>query len=176
MPAALKIMNLASDENDTFSLAPEPDPSTLSPQHGQLDSPSPASPATADQFDCQSIQPGSFSDDSELPALVRKVRNHQQVDLTMLRLSFRKLMTPERPLNHPLEAELRDFTCSEFSNVVSAVTRIHDDERENLGIKPPVPTQDHDKNELARLEDLSLPELIDLCRQEGIVPPDTCQT
>ena len=93
----------------------------------------------------------------------------------MLRLSFRKLITPDRSLNHPLESELRDLSCSEFSNLVSAVSRLHDSERETLGIKPPVPIEDKDKNEIDKLKALALTELIDFCRQEGIMPPDTSQ-
>jgi hypothetical protein len=175
MSSALKIPNFHLDENPTFSLTSESD-QTLHSQHGQLDSLPPASPASTNQFDCQSCQPGSFNDDSELPATIRNARNHQHVDLTMLRLSFRKLMSPEHPINHPLAEELPNLSCSEFSNLVSAVVRMHDDERETLGIKPPISIEDTDRNEIDQLENLTANELLDICRQEGIVPPDTCQT
>lgn len=98
----------------------------------------------------------------------------------MLRLSFRKLILPEdkqddfdeQNANNPV----RLFTASEFSNLVSAVTRVHSDERETFGIHPPDQNQSDEQSELRRLESLTLAELFDLCRREGISPPNPCQT
>ncbi|MFA5864468.1 MAG: hypothetical protein WC975_07245 [Phycisphaerae bacterium] len=145
-------------------------------QRGQSGSLPPASPATADQLDCTTSSPGSCHDDRALQTAIRQVRDHQQIDLAMLRLTFRKLLTDEDKSDTDAPAlPLKAVSCSEFNSLVSAVVRLHDDEREIFGIKPLEPKTDTDRQDYDNLQKLTLKQLIDLCYQEEIIPPDTCK-
>jgi hypothetical protein len=179
---AVKLLNLEDAFNsDTRSFSDAAGRNSFRPaQHGQPGPTSPASPASADQDTPQPLSPGSTPPDASLHNRINSVRQEQQADLAMLRLSFRKLILPEDKQDTFDEQNptnpVRLFTASEFSNLVSAVTRVHTDERETFGIQPPDPTQSDEQSELRRLESLTLAELFDLCRREGISPPNPCQT
>jgi hypothetical protein len=178
---AVKVLNLEPFDTDNRSHSEHSGRNTFHiTQHGQPGPTSPATQAIADQDSTQPLSPEEKKTDSSLADRIRLVRKNQQVDLAMLRLSFRKLILPEEEQDsfdekhsaHPV----RLFTASEFSNLVSAVTRVHTDERETFGIEPPDPNQSNEQNELRKLESFTLAELFDLCRREGISPPDSCQT
>ena len=146
-------------------------------QHGQFGPTPQAHPANADQCDCQPTMPGSPSDDANLKDTIRQIREHQRSDLAMLRLAFRQFIEPKNPdnQNENTNPTLRDISSSELNQIVSAVVRMHDDERQLLGIKTPDPQTDTD-HEYNHLEKLSTRQLLELCYQEGIAPPSTIQT
>ena len=101
----------------------------------------------------------------------------QQIDLAMLRLAFRDILAESEDGRDDVRPSppIRQLSCSELNQLVSAVVRMHGDERELLGIKSPQDSQDSD-DQYEYLEHLSTPALIQLCYKEGINPPPACQT
>lgn len=154
-------------------------PTPSDQQHGQLGPLPPNAPTKADQCDCfgNSFPPDDDTEASRLENHTEQAREHQQIDLAMLRLAFRNILVdngeqaPEANRNQP---QIRDVSCSELNQLVSAVVRLHGDERDLLGIKPPQNTQEND-DPYDYLEQLSTHELIQLCYKEGITPPPACQ-
>jgi len=150
-------------------------------QHGQLGPTSPATPTQhAGQCDCPDAKgsPDLKHDEPDLEVNLQQVREHQQIDLAMLRLAFRSILFDNcNPGDdgQPAPSPLRQVSCSELNQLVSAVVRLHGDERELLGIQPPENVHDNDQ-QYDYLEQLSTPQLIELCYKEGINPPDTCKT
>ncbi len=167
------------------------DPETQRDQFGSIP---PASPANADQLDCQTPPPGCSADEPSLQEKIRQVRDHQQFDLIMLRLTFLNILKPRDNAENNETADdtappsdivppladrppnLAKLSCSEFNQIVSAVVRIHDDEREIFNIKPIEPQFDQERLQYEHLQKLNFRQLLELCRNEGIAPPDTCQT
>ena len=74
-----------------------------------------------------------------------------------------------------LADKIRNVSSAELNQLVSAVIRIHNDERELLGITPPE-NENNDDEQYKQLEQLSVWQLIELCHKEGINPPDLCKT
>lgn len=147
-------------------------------QHGQF-GPTPPDPPihSAGQSDSETHLSHSRDDAPSLDDAMQQARAHQQIDLAMLRLALRStLLQDADPTldDQPASPQIRQLSCSEFNQLVSAVVRLHSGERELFGIGAADNTQDKD-NQYDYLERLSTQQLLDLCRQEGIAPPPTCQ-
>ena len=177
-------------------LTPDLDPSLSSDtQQGQFGPTRRVVPDLADQLDCA---PPAPPDTPIGPEAHDRIRSEQQYDLALLRSLFHDLVshrvgktkpesTPEKSKTDveakpeskggnksggaPPAARER-FSCTEFNALVGSVLKIHEGLRELHGIKPPQP--DPVKDDYEQLEKLSVEELFDLCRKEGISPPDTC--
>lgn len=146
------------------------------PRHGQFGpNPPKTLPTKSDQHDQLLSLPGQI-DETNLDETINQVRTHQQNDLAMLRLAFRKFIEVKNQTENFDEAEQKtNLSPSEINQLVSAVVRIHGDEREILGITPIEKNEDK-YHEFQHLENLSSRELLELCYKEGITPPSTSQT
>ncbi len=157
-------------------------------QHSQIGR-SPSQPLhISGQFDCNTQTPELHDGTLDLNRQIKLTRIRQQYDLAMLRHAFRNFLTKNNKYdneddenenknennNKQLIDTLRSVSSSELNQLVSAVVRMHDDERELLGIKPP-DEKDNEEQEYKYLEQLSVSQLIELCYKEGIAPPHLCK-
>ena len=102
-------------------------------QHGQFGPQARTGTEASDQGDVSDDLPDQVSDAPTSGAVVKVVREHQYVDLAMLRLAFRDIMRTDEErakAGEKATLPLRLLTCTELSHLVSAVTRIHGAERE----------------------------------------------
>ncbi len=168
-------------------------------QRDQFGSPLPASPAVADQIDPLLATSGNHTDDPPLLPTPSQVREQQQVDLVMLRLSFRQFYRANNDAQQPRKdtvvedtdedgplvdapggsqnsgPQLPDLSISDFSHLVSAIAKMHDEERIAYGVeKAAEPTVDKEDQEYEQFSKLSKRELIQFCHDNHIVPPDLC--
>ncbi len=155
------------------------------------------------QFGPHQLTPELNSETCNLKQQIKIARARQQDDLAMLRHAFRCFLLKKQnndddnsenkndnandifnnDNNNNRFSEnynyntnlLRSVSSSELNQLVSAVVRMHDDERELLGINPP-DDKDNDDEEYKQLEQLSVSQLIELCYKEGIAPPALCKT
>jgi hypothetical protein len=154
-------------------------------QHGQNDPTLQAYPANADQINLSDAQPGRSDDEADPADTIRTARQNQKVDLAMLRLSFRNMFTSNEDTNsYDLPQEIKTkidhekisaLSCSEINQLVSAVVRFHDDERELLGFKSFDPNTLHKNDPYQFLESLSVRQLIQFARQNDINIPDSIE-
>jgi len=147
-------------------------------QHGQFGPVLPDPPTHPGQRDGVECLPDDTHDAGRDRDAVQAAREHQQVDLAMLRLAFRNILFagPDHPnVEQQPDQQLRELSCSELNQLTSAVVRIHGDERELLGIEA-IENQQTGDNHDDHLELLSTPQLLELCYKEGITPPSACQT
>jgi len=157
-------------------------------QHDQTGPNLPTPSQNADQIARLIAKTGRHAEDSNLNSQTENIRDNQRVDLAMLRLSFHEMFTekesdPEKktPKNVPKELlrevlfKIPDFTAGEFNQMVSAITRLHEEERTVYGIDPATKSaEEKERQEYEQFEKLSKSELLQLCRQHNILPPDLC--
>jgi len=159
MSTLVQDLNVLNAQHGRLGPLP-PDPSLVA---GRLDPAEPSNP------------PASVNRDPH--AAAEEILGQQKVDLAMLRLAFRYYAgTEEKKKEIAQDIDVTDITSATLNQVVSAVTRFHDDEREvyNIG-KNLEPHSNPEQEEYDKLTRLSKQELIDLCYANSIIPPDTLE-
>jgi hypothetical protein len=147
------------------------DDDVLYTPHGRSDPFPPGTLADTDQFE--------LPRDPDPQGAPERILAEQKNDLAMLRLFFRHMSIEgeeERKKQFP-EYPYKNLTHAEYNQITTAVIRIHDDEREVYGFgKTLEPHSNPEQEEYEKLTQLSKRELIQLCSDNGIIPPDTCET
>lgn len=172
------MLNLAKTKENTDDTNQIGRQHPLSQQHGQYGpNETDTSRPSSDQFDQPSASPDR-SDAPEADNPVNSAREHQQIDLAMLRLAFRSILVERQEgETENDDPPLRDVSCSELNQLVSAVVRLHSGERELFGITSPDDNSadKHNDDRYQYLSHLTTTQLIELCNQEGIDPPPACE-
>lgn len=150
----------------------------LDTQPDQLGSPSPARKAEADPFAPSLDHTGNHADDPQRIANLERMRDHQRRDLARLRLTLHRMIDDLRArLAKQAEGDdgkQKAVTCSELNQLITATARLHTAERAVELMVIPAPKDDPEREEYEKLEKMSIRELRDYARSQGVDFPDLC--